>query len=163
MARFLTLGGFNNTPPLYGTIEHVDAEGVPTALAVMQGFVRNQGDGWTYMSNYVVRRLEEHQVAAAPAEPPAEIPDAACLSSGARGTLGQRIAELHRALATPTDDPDFAPEPIVAKDIAGSGAGGAMRQAETRPSPSSNGRSRAARSPIATPDAQACLPGSRNA
>src|SRR6185437_12147407 len=33
-------------------------------------------------------------------------------------TLGIRTGELHRALARPTDDPAFAPEPIAAEDVA---------------------------------------------
>jgi maltose alpha-D-glucosyltransferase/alpha-amylase len=130
MARFLTHVGFANTPPLFGTIEHVDAQGVPTALVVMLGFVRNQGDGWTHMSGYVVRRLEEHQVAAAPMEPPADSNLPHAYQRELSVMLGHRTAELHRALAAPTEDPDFAPEPIVAKDIAGWRAA-ARRQAET--------------------------------
>ena len=31
--------------------------------------------------------------------------------------LGQRTAELHRALATPTEDPAFAAEPITRADL----------------------------------------------
>ena len=32
--------------------------------------------------------------------------------------LGERTGELHRAFATPTSDPAFAPEPITAADVA---------------------------------------------
>jgi len=130
MARFLSLVGFTNTPPLYGTIEHVDAQGVPTALVVMLGFVRNQGDGWTYMSSYVVRRLEEHQVAAAPSEPPTDSTLPHAYQRELAVMLGRRTAELHRALAASTDNPSFAPEPIGAKDMA-AWRSAARRQAET--------------------------------
>jgi len=117
MARFLTQAGFASTPPLYGTIEHVDGEGVPSAIAVILGFVRNQGDGWTHMSGYVVRRLEEQQVGSAPSELPAEsnLPHAYQLELAV--SLGRRTAELHRALAAATEDPDFAPEPIRPQDM----------------------------------------------
>jgi maltose alpha-D-glucosyltransferase/alpha-amylase len=92
--------------------------------------VRNQGDGWTYMSDYVVRRLEEQQVAVAPAEPPTDSTLPHAYQRELAVMLGHRTAELHRALAVPTDDPDFAPEPIVAEDMAGWRAA-ARRQAET--------------------------------
>ncbi|HKX10905.1 MAG TPA: maltose alpha-D-glucosyltransferase [Stellaceae bacterium] len=118
MARFLTQVGFANTPPLYGTIEHVDENGVPTALVVVQGFVRNQGDGWSNISGYVVRRLEEQQVGTAQTEPRADSNLPHAYQRELAVTLGRRTAELHRALATPVQDADFAPEPISAKDIA---------------------------------------------
>jgi len=130
MARFLTQAGFANTPPLHGTIEHVDAQGVPTALAVVLGFVRNQGDGWTYMSDYVVRRLDEQQVAAAATEPPADSNLPQTYQRELATKLGHRTAELHRVLAAPTNAADFAPEPIAAKDVSAWGAA-ARRQAET--------------------------------
>ena len=130
MARYLTEVGFTNTPPLFGTIEHVDSEGVPTALVVLQGFVRNQGDGWSYMSSYVVRWLEEHQVGMIPMEPPADSNLPRAYQRELAVMLGHRTAELHRALAGPTDNPDFSPEPINEKDIAGWRAA-ARRQAET--------------------------------
>jgi maltose alpha-D-glucosyltransferase/alpha-amylase len=130
MARFLTQAGFTNTPPLHGTIEHVDAQGVPTALAVVLGFVRNQGDGWTYMSDYVVRRLDEQQVAAASTESPADSNLPQTYQRELAAKLGHRTAELHRVLAAPTDDADFAPEPIAAKDMSAWRAA-ARRQAET--------------------------------
>ena len=31
--------------------------------------------------------------------------------------LGRRTAELHLALASPTDDPAFAPEPLTPEDL----------------------------------------------
>ena len=46
-------------------------------------------------------------------------------------TLAIRTAELHRALARPTDDPAFAPEPIAAADVAAWGA--ATRAAAREP------------------------------
>jgi maltose alpha-D-glucosyltransferase/alpha-amylase len=82
------------------------------------------------MSDYVVRRLEEQQVAAAPAEPPTDSALPHAYQRELAVMLGHRTAELHRALAAPTEDPDFAPEPILAKDIAAWRAA-ARRQAET--------------------------------
>ena len=33
--------------PCLGSLAYVNAEGVSTPLAIMQRYVRNQGDGWT--------------------------------------------------------------------------------------------------------------------
>jgi maltose alpha-D-glucosyltransferase / alpha-amylase len=130
MARFLTAVGFVNTPPLYGTVEHLDAQGVPTALAVIQGFVRNQGDGWTQTLAYLVRRLEGQQVTVAPAEAPADTTLPHAFQRELAVTLGRRTAELHRALASRTEDRDFAAEAIGVKDIA-NWRTAARRQAES--------------------------------
>ncbi len=58
VGRFLTeVAGYTNVPPLLGSVEHIDAEGVPTALVVLQGFVRNQGDGWEFTLDHLDRVL----------------------------------------------------------------------------------------------------------
>ena len=43
--------------------------------------------------------------------------------------IGQQVAELHLALASRDDMPDFAPEPITAEDVAG-WIDGVLRRAE---------------------------------
>ena len=49
IGRFLTeVAGYANTPALYGIAEHVGADGRRTALAILQQFVRNQGDAWAW-------------------------------------------------------------------------------------------------------------------
>src|SRR5690348_11940906 len=72
----------------------------------------NQGDGWDYTVNYLVRFLEDRRTGA---PPPA---DAHGLYMALMKTLAIRTAELHVALSRPTSDPAFAPEPITADDIA---------------------------------------------
>src|SRR6185437_13837031 len=37
---------------------------------------------------------------------------------GFAGAIGRRLGEVHGALAAPTDDPAFAPEPATARDTA---------------------------------------------
>jgi maltose alpha-D-glucosyltransferase / alpha-amylase len=120
IGRFLTEeAGFRNTPPLLGAIERVGKEGETTALAAAFGFVRNQGDGWVYTIEYLHRTLDELRLLAA-----AEHPEAAASRHEPHGfyltqarVLGQRTAELHHALATPTSDAAFAPEPITHADL----------------------------------------------
>ena len=59
VARFLTeTAGFQNTPALLGVAEHVANDGTPTALAVLQQFVRNQGDAWRFTLEALKRELD---------------------------------------------------------------------------------------------------------
>jgi maltose alpha-D-glucosyltransferase / alpha-amylase len=113
IGRFLTeVAKFPNIVPIAGTGEYVDDKGTPYAVALLQAWVQNQGDGWDYSVNYLVRFLEDRRRAG-------QTPD------GSHGlylefarTLGQRTAELHAALAIPGTDAAFAPEPVTPADIA---------------------------------------------
>ncbi len=56
IARFLTqVAHFQNTPPLLGIAEQIAKDGTRHALAMLTGFVRNQGDGWVYTTEYLDR------------------------------------------------------------------------------------------------------------
>ncbi|HET6521411.1 MAG TPA: putative maltokinase, partial [Geminicoccaceae bacterium] len=132
IARFLTEEArFRNTPPLLGAAEHVAADGTRTALAVLTGFVRNQGDGWAYTLNYLDRVLDETLVVRPPEGQvePLRLEDRYGDYLAEARTLGQRTAELHRALAIDTDDEAFRPEPITAADLR-TWRGAVRRQAE---------------------------------
>jgi maltose alpha-D-glucosyltransferase/alpha-amylase len=136
MARFLVeRAGFANTPPLLATLELVDSgddadasSGAPassgaSALGVLFGFVRNQGDGWTLALDYLLRYLDDALNEAAPdATPPgraADLPDPDHFFLALARQLGLRTAQMHRALAEHAgDDPEFAPEPISREDLA---------------------------------------------
>src|SRR5205085_5464669 len=63
MARFLVeRAGFGNTPPPLATIEVVatgESGEEASALGVLFGFVRNQGDGWTLALDYLLRYLDD--------------------------------------------------------------------------------------------------------
>ncbi len=119
LARFLTdVAHYPNTPEFLGAVEHVAKSGEPTALAIAFAFVPNQGDAWNAVVEALDRVLED--IALIPedeenAEGDLERLQVFPLDIARR--LGERTGELHRALATPTDDPAFAPEPITAQDI----------------------------------------------
>ena len=49
MSGYLTAQGFSNAPPLLGDVVQVATDGTPHTLAVALGFVRNQGDAWSWM------------------------------------------------------------------------------------------------------------------
>ncbi|WP_114394320.1 maltose alpha-D-glucosyltransferase [Oleisolibacter albus] len=138
IARFLTEKvPFANTPPLLGTVEHVSEHGV-TALAVLQGFVRNQGDGWRFTLDYLSRELDDRRLRLM-ADTPAETIPPTVEAEGAgeewglyttlARTLGERTAQLHCALATVTGDPAFDPEPVTDADMT-AWREGARRQGE---------------------------------
>ncbi|MFZ5539709.1 MAG: maltose alpha-D-glucosyltransferase, partial [Pseudomonadota bacterium] len=101
IGRFLTdVAGFKHCVPLAGSVEYVDADGAASSLALLQAYVENQGDGWTFTVDYVARRLESRAA-------DETFGDYAALAQ----TLGRRVAELHLAFASGAD-PAFAPEPV---------------------------------------------------
>jgi maltose alpha-D-glucosyltransferase/alpha-amylase len=127
MGRFLVeQAHFANTPPLLATIEVTlrgDDGAETSALGVLFGFVRNQGDGWTLALDYLLRYLDDALNEAAPgATPPGrptDLPDPDHFFLALARQLGLRTAEMHRALAECAgDDPDFRPEPITRVDLA---------------------------------------------
>ncbi len=106
MTRVLTERGFANTAPLLGEVVRVDAEGVPHTLLIAQGFVRNQGDGWTWTQDFLARVADEASVADAPATVEHDLFGSYGVFAAA---IGRRLAEMHAVLAQPSDDPAFAP------------------------------------------------------
>lgn len=114
VGRFLTeVARFPNCAPLAGALEYVAGEGARMTLALLQGYVPNQGDGWTHTLDYLKRFLEQWRNAAE--QPPTDV-HGGYLSL--IHTLGTRTAELHRALALRTGDAAFDPEPVGENDLA---------------------------------------------
>ena len=115
MSRTLTENGFANSPPLLGEVVHVARDGTPTTLALVQGFVLNQGDGWQWTLNYLDRSIDELST-----HSEAEIAENGhefeAYSAFARN-LGRRLAEMHAALARDTQAEDFRPEAASAQDV----------------------------------------------
>jgi maltose alpha-D-glucosyltransferase/alpha-amylase len=118
IGQFLTdVAGFANTPALLGSAELVEGDS-RISLAVLHRFIANQGDGWTYTNAYLDRYLEEVRLLApdAAGEHAAAAHHAAFLNWIRQ--IGRRTAELHRALSSAPEYPNFAPEPITPADIA---------------------------------------------
>jgi maltose alpha-D-glucosyltransferase/alpha-amylase len=114
MTRVLTARGYANSPPLFGEVARIDADGTPHTLMLMQGFVRNQGDGWGWTLDFLARTIEELAVTGHHDEAAHE----AFASYAPFATaIGRRLGELHAVLAEPTDDPDFAPEDAGGDDL----------------------------------------------
>ncbi len=108
MTRFLTERGFPNTAALVGEVVRIDAEGTPHTLILVQSFVRNQGDGWSWAQSFLARVVGELALTDAD-----EATRADAFAPGLRfiHTLGQRLGELHAQLAMPCEDAAFTPEP----------------------------------------------------
>ena len=122
IGRYLTEESqFGNTPPLAGAIEYESADGELTTLVLLQGFVGNQGDGWSYVLDYLDRYLEERLVTSWSIEEdgPDQEGEEDTFFMGLVHTLGLRTGELHEAFAAPTEEPAFAPESASRKEVEG--------------------------------------------
>jgi maltose alpha-D-glucosyltransferase / alpha-amylase len=105
---------YANCAPLAGVLEYIANDGQTRLLAMLQAFVPNQGDGWTYSLEYVRRHLEQYRTTPAGDALPANAHEA--YLSLIR-VLAVRTAELHRALAQPTSNAAFAPQALSRADI----------------------------------------------
>lgn len=142
LTRFLTeRRDFAHVPPFAGVLEFRPAPGSapvanggrePQVVALLQGAVAAESDGWTLTvdsaARYFERVLEAHADAAPPAPGAdtgarlmdadfARMPEAIQTLVGAvyperAALLGQRTGELHLALASDDTDPAFRPEPF---------------------------------------------------
>ncbi len=129
IGRFLTeRTSFTHIPPVAGALEFRSASGKVSTLGILQAYVPNEGDAWQH-AQHALGRYFERMLEAGDREPPAapRLDAAALLSAGDEALtdddyellggyvdpaclLGRRTAELHRALASDTEDPAFAPE-----------------------------------------------------
>ena len=127
---------FDGIPPFAGAIEYVPPDGEPATLAMVQGFVANQGDGWTLALEELSRYYENCAATAWPQagdssssdlgadlmdlaerEPSQLARDHVGIALDSAAMLGRRTAQLHLALAASTADPSFAPEALTATDV----------------------------------------------
>jgi len=127
IGRFLTeKTTFTHVPPLAGALEYYQADSKPVSLGVLQKFVPSQGDAWQYTQDSLERYFQQALIQPAKQVPPLSRKNLVSLSKAlplladkafggylaAAQLLGQRTAELHIAMASAPDDPDFAPEPF---------------------------------------------------
>jgi maltose alpha-D-glucosyltransferase/alpha-amylase len=115
MGEYLTeVAHYPNCAPLAGALEYISNDGEARLLALLQGYIANQGDGWTHSLEYVQRHLEQHRTTPAGDAVPVNAHEGYL---ALMRVLAVRTAELHRALAQPTRDPAFAPQPLTRDDI----------------------------------------------
>ena len=134
IGSFLTEStNFRHIAPFGGSIEYVREGFEAWTFAMLQGLVTNEGDGW----QWTLEELDRYYETCASREFPhgyvpvtslsmeeiasSKAPDLAQEYAGtylkAACTLGQRTAEMHLALATPTENAAFSPRPMTQSDL----------------------------------------------
>jgi maltose alpha-D-glucosyltransferase / alpha-amylase len=129
IGRFLTeKSSFVHNPPVAGALEYRRNRQETATLGILHGYVPNQGDAWKYTLD-VVNHFYEIALARdfdgypeTEAGKPwtvlaqEELPELAAEIIGAylesARLLGERTAEMHLALASRSEDPNFDPEPF---------------------------------------------------
>jgi len=110
MSRYLTAAGFSHAPALLGEIVQMPDRGRPHTLAVALGFIRNQGDAWSWVLDHLTRALDS---LAADSELDV-LNDCEALAA----VIGCRLGEMHAVLAQQTSDAAFAPKRAEQHDTA---------------------------------------------
>jgi maltose alpha-D-glucosyltransferase/alpha-amylase len=129
IGRYLTQEAhFDRIPRFVSAAEYVTESDEHSAIAVVQGLVNNEGDGW----KWTVEELERYYESVARTSLPQDGGSArghvgAYLEAAA--VLGRRTAELHLALAAGVSHAAFAPELFDAHDI--DGLSGQIREQAT--------------------------------
>ncbi len=127
ISRFLSERQFSHSAPLAGALEYRPRQGEPMTIAILNGYITNQGDAWRYTLDCLGRYCESaltHPPGSHPALPgkpilamaedevPSVMKELAGGYFASAQLLGQRTAEMHMAMASEPDDPTFAPEPF---------------------------------------------------
>ncbi|GBD32191.1 Trehalose synthase/amylase TreS [bacterium HR33] len=127
LGRFLSeRARFPHIPPLAGYLEY-ETDGEKRTVAVLQGYVPNEGDAWEFTLDEVERYFERAVIhyretgelpeTADPLnlidrEPPQKVAELIGGYLESARLLGERTAGMHRALSSESEDPAFAPEPF---------------------------------------------------
>ncbi len=128
IGRFLTeVAHFKRIAPFLGEISLTSTVGERATIAMLQGLVANEGDGWSWFLRQLVGFFDK--IGAEP-DPPIiarpslqnpgrseNLPEVAGAAKQAAALLGRRTAELHLALSSAGDEPAFAPEPTSSSDL----------------------------------------------
>ena len=114
MTRYLSRAGYENTATLQGEVVRIDQQGVPYTLMILQRYVANQGDAWSWTIDFLRRTVG----------------DALLIGEDTSGfdqellgyvplarAIGTRLGELHATLARPTEDAAFAPIAVGAEAV----------------------------------------------
>ena len=130
IGEYLTRTGFTRIPPLKGTIDYETSGQERASVAMLQEFVKNQGNGWQVTIEGLGRYLEHVVGLPAPDISPQEarafiagggpvptpVSEAVTTYLATADVLGRRTGELHVQLAESTDAA-FAPEKYTTQDL----------------------------------------------
>ncbi|OGS21731.1 MAG: maltose alpha-D-glucosyltransferase [Elusimicrobia bacterium RIFOXYA2_FULL_39_19] len=130
IGKFLTeKTNFRNAPPFAGMIEYTKHNSKPMAVGILQGTISNPADAWQHtldsLTRYYERILTKLPEIKKPPSAPESLLDVSCkeiplIIQETIGVdyiemmklLGTRTAQLHFALSSDSENPDFAPEPF---------------------------------------------------
>lgn len=120
VSRFLTTrAGFAHTPAMLGSIDYHSADGAAHSLGLLQAFVANEGDAWDHSLKLLGEFLAQtRQLDASASDREATTRRLAARQLDEIRRLGALTGELHLALSSDADDPDFAPRPLTAEQVA---------------------------------------------
>jgi maltose alpha-D-glucosyltransferase/alpha-amylase len=129
IGRFLTEHAlFPQVPPFAGAIEYRVQGAEPVVIGILQAYVNNQGDAWTYALDAIGRYFERvfskrNEISEVPRFPSSllsirDSQDIPVILQELIGgdflemisLLGKRTAELHLSLSSDNESPDFMPE-----------------------------------------------------
>jgi len=114
MNRQLSAQGFAHIAEVVGEVRRVAADGEPHTLLIAQRFLESQGDAWAWTQSSLERAIRD--------EMSSYLADGGSAYAALdelehfTGLLGERLGEMHRLLALPSSDPDFAPQISTAAD-----------------------------------------------
>ncbi len=122
---------FPHAAPFAGSLEYTPETGERTTIAVLHGFVPNEGDAWRLTRNHLSEFFERMQrtkhsraqveksaptnfyaLSFALSHPPQIATELIGPYLPLAEIMGRRTAELHLIVAEPSSDPAFAPEPF---------------------------------------------------
>ena len=127
VSRFITeRTSFEHVPKLAGSLQLRRGRNGVVTVGILQSYVRNQGDAWRYTLDHLadffeacsaltelpaeLRRPEGHMADFVDGEVPEAARELIGTYLASVALLGRRTGELHVALASDSQDPDFAPE-----------------------------------------------------
>jgi maltose alpha-D-glucosyltransferase / alpha-amylase len=126
-AQFLARKNFSHVPPFAGALDLERADGQRTCLGILTGFIPNATRGWDFTQDALKRYFDRVRTLSNNARDDASVnslvelaekgvPNSAVETIGtyfeSARLLGQRVGELHLALASEPDDREFVPEPF---------------------------------------------------
>jgi maltose alpha-D-glucosyltransferase/alpha-amylase len=122
IGRYLMERRFSHVPPLAGTLEYAREGSDAAAVAMLQEFVRNEGNGWDVTINELGRYFERRAGRPLPTmttDDAAVVRDAIGTYLNTAEVIGRRTGELHVAMASSAAGNEaFAPDTQASADVA---------------------------------------------
>ncbi|MCP1313421.1 maltose alpha-D-glucosyltransferase [Halomonas sp. 707D7] len=119
MSRYLSEQGFAHTAELLGEVTRWHGD-EPRTLMLLQRFIDNQGDAWSWTHTTLERAIREAILEEPNPDTSREAPRYGAFEEleAFAATLGRRLGELHEVLAAPTEQTDFASQIADAAQVA---------------------------------------------